>query len=316
MASVESGQSGAIDFTSTPPHACVLPRETRELLALAPGQFAVDCTLGAGGHAEDLLRAVTPGGLLLGLDVDPDALSLAGGRLEPLAQNLGVRLVLARANFRGLPTVLAEHAAGRAPNAILADLGVSSMQFDRPERGFSFRHDAPLDMRMDPALPETAADLLRSRSEQELADLIFHLAGEHGARRIARRIVESRERGEPVETTGQLEHLVRRALKVRGHRRIHPATKTFQALRLAVNQELECLAAFLDAAPETLAPNGTMAVISFHSGEDRLVKHRYKALASTGRFLLTGKSVMRPSEDECRANPRSRSAKLRGLRRV
>jgi len=301
--------------TPTLPHTSVLPRETQELLALAPGQFAVDCTLGAGGHAEDMLRALAPGGLLLGLDVDPESLGLANARLEPLAQALGVRLVLARANFRHLPEMLAEHAAGRAPHAILADLGVSSMQFDRPERGFSFRQDAPLDMRMDPALPETAADLLRSRTEQELADMIFHLAGEHGSRRIARRIVEAREYGQAIETTGQLELLVRRALKVRGHRRIHPATKTFQALRLAVNQELECLTTLLDTAPETLAPGGTMVLISFHSGEDRLVKHRYKVLAKSGRFFLTGKSVVRPTDDECSANPRSRSAKLRGLRK-
>jgi 16S rRNA (cytosine1402-N4)-methyltransferase len=228
-----------------------------------------------------------------------------------------VQLDLVRSNFRELPAVLAQGALGpRAPQAVLADLGVSSMQLDRPERGFSFRHDAPLDLRMDPLLPRTGADLLRELSERELADLLYRLSDERGARRIARCIVQARERGEAITTTEQLARLVLRALKVRGHARIHPATRTFQALRVAVNQDLQALEIFLGAAPESLAPGGVLAIISFHSGEDRLVKHRFKALAATGRFQLVRKSVLRPVPEEQRENPRSRSARLRALRRM
>lgn len=298
------------------PHVSVMPTECLELLALKAGDLAIDCTSGAGGHGALLLNAVSPGGRLIALDCDPDALELSRKRLEPLAREKNARVDFVRANFRDLPAVLSEHSAGQAPNGILADLGVSSMHFDRPERGFSFRHDAPLDMRMDPSQIETAASLLQRLSEEEIADLLFYQGGERGSRRIARRIVEARERGEAVETTGQLEKLVRWALKVRGHRRIHPATRTFQALRMAVNQELEALDAFLQATPETLAPGGSLAVIAFHSGEDRRVKQAFKALAQSGRFLLIRKAAVRPTGEECRANPRSRSAKLRGLRRL
>jgi len=297
------------------PHASVLPDETIRDLQLRPGDLAIDATLGAGGHAERILRAIAPGGCLIGLDVDPDALTLARARLEPQAAALHVRLELAKSNFRHLAEPLRFISPDRPPRAILADLGVSSMQFDRPERGFSFRHDAPLDLRMDPETPRTGADLLRELPEEELADLLYRLGDEHGARRIARAIVENRRRGDPVRTTGQLEALVRRVLKVRGHARIHPATRTFQALRMAVNRELEALAEFLEIAPELLAPSGTLAVIAFHSGEDRIVKQAFKRWASTGRFLLVHKSVVRPGFEETRRNPRSRSAKLRALRK-
>jgi 16S rRNA (cytosine1402-N4)-methyltransferase len=293
-----------------------MPAEVLAMLALRPGQFAVDATVGAGGHSAVLLAASAPNGRLLCLDVDPAALEAARARLEPLAARERVQLDLVQANFRELPAVLAQTAPGQAPHAILADLGVSSMQLDRPERGFSFRYDAPLDLRMDPELPRTGADLLRELPEKELADLLYHLGDERGARRIARYIVQARERGEAVATTEQLARLVLRALKVRGHARIHPATRTFQALRMAVNQELPALEAFLEAAPESLAPGGVLAILSFHSGEDRLVKHRFKALAATGRFQLLRKSVLRPGPEEQRGNPRSRSARLRALRRM
>ncbi len=190
------------------------------------------------------------------------------------------------------------------------------MQLNEPARGFSFKYDAPLDMRMDPTLPYSAADLLEDLPETELADLIFHLGGERGSRRIASRIVRDRESGKPVKTTSQLESLVRSALRIRGHRRIHPATKTFQALRMAVNREIESLKGFLEAAPDLLAPGGILALISFHSGEDRLIKHRFKDLAKSGRFNILQKSVIRPSAEERQRNPRSRSAKFRGLIRV
>ena len=297
-------------------HRSVLPREVLELLSLRPGDLCVDATLGNGGHAEEALRALAPGGLLLGLDVDPEALAGARKRLEPLAAELHVQLELEQANFRELAGVLSARAPGRAPRGILADLGVSSMQLDRPARGFSFRYDAPLDMRMDPRLPETGADLLRELPEEALADLIYTLGEERASRRIARRIVAARDCGAPIATTGQLERLVRSALHVRGHRRIHPATRTFMALRMAVNRELEALEAFLESAPECLAQGGVLAILAFHSGEDRMVKRKFKALASTGRFQGMRKSAVRPQEDEARANPRSRSARLRGLQRL
>jgi 16S rRNA (cytosine1402-N4)-methyltransferase len=293
-------------------HRSVLLAETIEFLNPQPGQCCVDCTLGAGGHSAALIERLRPGGTLIGLDVDPDAIALAKPHLEPLAQAAGVRLQIARANFSEVAAVLKEFAAP-APHGILADLGVSSMHFDRPERGFSFRFDQPLDMRMDPVLPRTAADILRETGEEELADILYHLGQEHRSRAIARAIVNQRKT-EPIATTGQLEALVRRALRVRGHRRVHPATKTFMALRMAVNRELESLAQLLADAPEQLAPGGALAIITFHSLEDRTVKHGYKALAATGRFQIPVRFV-RPGREELRENPRSRSAKLRVVRR-
>ena len=297
---------------SSPEHVSVLLAETLASLALKPGDCAVDCTLGAGGHSASLINALKPGGRLIGLDVDPDALALARARLEPLATANAVKLDLVHANFSTLVSAL-QNIGAPAPNGILADLGVSSMQFDRPNRGFSFRFDEPLDMRMDPTLPMTAADILRTYSEEEIANVLYELGEEHKSRRIARAIVY-RRKTKPVETTAELEELVRYALRVRGHRHIHPATKTFQALRLAVNREMESLAEFLEAAPEALAPEGTLAIISFHSLEDRQVKQRFKALALTGRFQLVEK-LLRPGDAELERNPRSRSAKLRVIRK-
>jgi 16S rRNA (cytosine1402-N4)-methyltransferase len=298
--------------TGPNPHQSVLLQETVEQLNLRPGACVVDCTVGAGGHSAAIIEKIKPGGRLICLDIDPEALTLARARLEPLATDAGVALQLVQSNFSRIVNVLKETGAP-PPDGIVADLGVSSMQFDRPERGFSFRFDAPLDMRMDPRLERSAADILQQSNEEEIANILFELGEEHKSRRIARAIVEQR-RTDPVRTTGQLEELVRRALRVRGHRHIHPATKTFQALRLAVNQELERLKIFLEDAPDTLSERGTLALITFHSLEDRLVKHGFKDLAATGRFQQTVKFV-RPSEEEVRRNPRSRSAKLRVLQR-
>jgi 16S rRNA (cytosine1402-N4)-methyltransferase len=263
-----------------------------------------------------MLARVAPGGRLVCLDVDPDALGIAEARLKPLGERRRVRVDVLRGNFAELSRQLSDLSLDGPVRGIVADLGVSSMQLDRPERGFSFRCEAPLDLRMDPSLEKTGADLLRELPESRLADLLYDLGGERGSRRVARRIVSERSRGSPIETTVQLERLVRSALKVRGHRRTHPATRTFQALRMAVNRELEVLEAFLNAAPECLASGGVLAVISFHSGEDRVVKQGFKALAGTGRFQVMRKSVVRPGVEERRANPRSRSAKLRGLRKI
>jgi 16S rRNA (cytosine1402-N4)-methyltransferase len=293
------------------PHRSVLLKESLDLLNLKPGQCVVDCTLGAGGHSAAILEKIS-GGRLIALDVDPEAIAIARARLEPLAAANNVKLEIVKSNFSHIAGVL--HELKATPDGILADLGVSSMQFDRPERGFSFRFDEPLDMRMDPELTETAADILNKYSEEDIANILYILGEERKSRRIARGIVYARER-EPIKTTGKLEELVRRSLKVHGHRHTHPATKTFQALRLAVNHEMDVLEEFLEQAPERLSVNGTIAVITFHSLEDRQVKQRFKALASTGRFQLTVKFVS-PGEEELKDNPRSRSAKLRALQRI
>jgi len=294
------------------PHRSVLLNESLEHLNLKPGNTAVDCTLGAGGHSAAILERIKPGGRLIALDVDPQALQIARERLDPLAAAATVQLELVQNNFSRLGDVLRDR-GGLQPHGILADLGVSSMQFDTPERGFSFRFDHPLDMRMDPTLTETAADILNHRSEEELADIFFFLGEERKARPLARAVVASRKT-QPMRTTGQLEEFVRRVLRVRGWRHTHPATKVFQALRLAVNREMDTLATFLEQAPELLSDGGVLAVITFHSLEDRQVKQRFKALASTGRFHQTVKFVS-PGEDELKINPRSRSAKLRVIKK-
>jgi 16S rRNA (cytosine1402-N4)-methyltransferase len=295
------------------PHRSVLLNESLEHLNLKPGSIAVDCTLGAGGHSAAIIERIKPGGRLIALDVDPQALGIARARLEPLAASGAVQLELVQSNFSQLSEVL-DARGGLQPHGILADLGVSSMQFDTPERGFSFRFDEPLDMRMDPTLPETAADILNHRSEEELADIFFFLGEERKARPLARAVVASRKT-QPMRTTGQLEEFVRRVLRVRGWRHTHPATKVFQALRLAVNREMDVLASFLEQAPEKLSDGGVLAVITFHSLEDRQVKQRFKALDATGRFHQTVKFVS-PGEDEIQQNPRSRSAKLRVIQKV
>ncbi|HYF50602.1 MAG TPA: 16S rRNA (cytosine(1402)-N(4))-methyltransferase RsmH [Planctomycetota bacterium] len=295
-----------------PPHVSVLLNESLEHLQLRPGQTVADCTLGAGGHSAAFIERIKPNGRLIAFDVDPEALSIARARLQPLADAADVSLDFVQDNFRNIRGALAALHVNSA-DAVFADLGVSSMQFDRPHRGFSFRFDEPLDMRMDPTLPQTAADLLRTRPENEIADIIYQYGEERKSRRIARAIVEQR-RANPVETTGQLEELVRRALRVRRHERIHPATRTFQALRIAVNGELDALQALLSDGPELLTPGGRIGIITFHSLEDRLVKHAFKALDQTGRFQQTVKFVA-ASDAEIEQNPRSRSAKLRVLER-
>lgn len=294
------------------PHISVLLNETLELLNLQPGQCAVDGTLGAGGHSAAMIERLSPGGRLISFDVDPEAIAIARERLGPLAAAKNVRHDIVQANFSRIGEVLRDLEAP-APHGIMADLGVSSMQFDRAERGFSFRYNAPLDMRMDPELSETAADILRTAREEELADILYHYGEERASRKIARALVERRKK-DPITTTGQLEEFIRYVLRVKRWVRIHPATRTFQALRIAVNRELEVLETFLKDAPELLSDGGTLAVITFHSLEDRIAKHGFKGLAATGRFSLPVKFVP-PSEAELAANPRSRSAKLRGLRK-
>jgi 16S rRNA (cytosine1402-N4)-methyltransferase len=294
-------------------HVPVLFQETMELLAPSPGECFLDGTAGAGGHSEAIALRIGPAGLLVSADGDPSMLRIAAARLAPYPW---VRTV--HADFSDLER-LREAADGRAFDGILLDLGISSIQLDDPGRGFTFREDGPLDMRRDPeGGGPSAADLLRTLREKEIADLVYRFGEERFSRRIAARIVEERRR-EPIGTTGRLARLVASAIPRKGWPRdIHPATRTFQALRIAVNGELDSVSAFLERFQPHLAPGGRVGIISFHSLEDRLVKVAFRA-AAAGREasmeLLTRKPVV-PSPGEVRENPRSRSARFRVARRI
>jgi 16S rRNA (cytosine1402-N4)-methyltransferase len=280
-------------------HISVLPAEVLHFLDPQPGQTIVDCTVGAGGHARLIAERLGPAGRIIGLDQDPAMLELARPRLA------GLPATLVHASFDQIADVLREQDV-TAVDGVLADLGISSDQLDDPVRGLSFQQNAPLDMRMDPTRGETAADLLGRLPERDLADLIYQFGEERFSRRIARRIVEARE-SEPIATTGQLAALVRRCVP-RGRGGIDPATRTFQALRIAVNDELGSLDLLLAQLPTCLKPGGRVAIISFHSLEDRRVKQAFRD--SIVWQVLTKKPVT-AGEDEQRSNPRSRSAKLR-----
>ncbi len=308
------------------PHRPVLLLETVGLLAPERGGLFVDATLGLGGHSEAILETSTET-RVLGIDRDPEALRLASERLS----RFGPRFRAAHANHREIERVMQE-AGEREASGVLADLGVSSLQFDTPSRGFSFREDAPLDMRMDAeGDEETAAELLARLPEEEIARVIYEYGEERRSRSVARWIVERRERGEPIKTTGQLAELVARAVGHKRTDRIHPATRTFQALRIAVNGELEGLDAFLETSVALLQTGGRLAVISFHSLEDRVVKRTFRRLAgqcecgprvpvcSCGARreveILTRRPVTATPE-ETEENPRARSAKLRACAKL
>ena len=290
-------------------HEPVLTAEAMALLAPERGGLFVDCTVGLGGHTQALLEAGAT--KVLGLDRDRDALRMAGERLTAF----GERVELVHADYRDLPRVLDERGVAGVAGA-LADLGVSSMQLDAEGRGFSFRRDEPLDMRMDQSQGPTAADLLRQAGEEELANVIFEHGEERYSRRIARAIVAARRTTE-IATTGQLAQLVRRAVPHRGYQRIDPATRTFQALRIWVNRELEQLDEFLGTACSRLLTGARLVVITFHSLEDRIVKHAFRALAQGRAALqvLTKRPIV-PGDAEIERNPRARSAKLRAIERL
>lgn len=302
-------------------HRSVLLGESLYLLDLAPGKTIVDATLGLGGHSEAILSS-SDSIELIGIDQDTEAITYAKERLA----GFGDRVKIFHANFSEIKKVI-KNAGPEKVDGILADLGVSSLQFDSAERGFSFRFDAPLDMRMDPnSGDETAAELLESHSEEEIANIIYQYGEERASRRIAKWIVERRRRGEAIQTTKELADLVARAVKKGGKDKIHPATRTFQALRIAVNRELEILNEFITDSVDLLKKNGRLTIITFHSLEDRIVKQAFQKLA--GRCfcppripqcvcgaekkveILTKKPVI-PGELEMQENPRSRSAKLR-----
>jgi 16S rRNA (cytosine1402-N4)-methyltransferase len=267
------------------------------------GFTAIDCTVGAGGHAFGLLERSMPDGRLIGLDQDPQAIELARERLAPFA----TRVALKQANFRELG------ALGLEPvNAILFDLGLSSMQLDASGRGFSFRADEPLDMRFDPSnQAQTAAELVNSLDERELERVLREYGEEPRARRVARELIRRR----PIQTTTELTRAVTAALgPQRG--RIHPATRTFQGLRIAVNDELQALESGLEAAKDLVKPGGRVAVISFHSLEDRIVKWRFRQWADDARARVLTRKPIQPHAEEAHGNPRARSAKLRVVEKV
>ena len=306
-------------------HIPVMPKEVLELLQCKPGGIYVDATIGLGGHAQEILEKIQPGGLLIGIDRDKESLE----RVEARLKSFGNSLRLLHENYKNLPLIL-NNLASRPVDGILLDLGVSSYQLLSPERGFSFQSDVMLDMRMDRTQQWTAADLVNRLSEAELADLIYRYGEERLSRRIAAAIIQERRKA-PITRCNQLAEIISRVFRVRGHQGIHPATRTFQALRIAVNEELEGLEDFLTEAFGFLKPGGRIAVIAFHSLEDRIVKRTFRRLAGqcvcdappelctcpreTLANLITTRP-MTPGPEELASNPRARSARLRSLERI
>lgn len=289
-------------------HQPVLAETLAGIVAIPEGGVIVDATIGYGGHSRILGKSLGLSGTILGLDVDPACLEKA----QKVLNDLPCRVILERENFSNLSRVMARTGVGKA-DLILADLGWCSGQLDDPKRGFSFQHNLPLDMRLDDRLTITAADWVNQAEEKELADAIFEFGEERASRRIARAIIEHR-RGQKITTTAQLANLVYRVLGRGG--KIHPATKTFQALRIVVNDELGCLGRLLEAAPGLLKPGGRIAIISFHSLEDRRVKQDFQRKRLEGIYEILTDKPMVPQEAEIRINPRARSAKMRMAARL
>ena len=306
-------------------HKSILVSEILGFLDLQPGSVVIDATLGLGGHAEAVLQT-SADTRVIGIDQDQKALETATERLK----SFGSRFQGVHSNFVEISSV-ADELNITAVDAVIADLGVSSMQLDDAERGFSFRFDAPLDMRMDTSKGSTAAELLEELDQEEIANLIYRYGEERKSRRVARLIVERRDAGQPVRSTEELARLVERAVGRSPKDKIHPATRTFQALRIAVNNELGILDGFIKDSIDLLKLNGTLSVITFHSLEDRIVKQAFQKLsgkcfcppripkcvcgAEKRVEILTRKPVV-PTEDEMSVNPRSRSAKLRVCRKI
>ena len=290
-------------------HIPVMTAEVLQFLRPDQGGLFVDCTVGLGGHSRALLEAGAS--RVIGFDRDLDALARARDTLAPW----GDRVELVHADYRAIGDELDSRRIAHV-DGTLADLGVSSMQFDEPGRGFSFQRDEPLDMRMDRSGGDTAADLIATADERDLADAIFQYGEERFSRRIARALVEAR-RESPVVTTGRLATIVRRAIPHRGgHVRIDPATKTFQALRIWVNRELEGLDRFVETAARRLRAGARLVVITFHSLEDRIVKHTLRALHQRDLVHVLTKKPLIAADDEVDRNPRARSAKLRAAERM
>jgi len=297
-------------------HVPVLAEEVMEWLRPAPGEVVVDCTVGYGGHALEFMKRIGPTGKLIALDVDAAELERAGRRLSE--ENVPVRIH--RGNFAGIAKVLTQEKLDGF-DILFADLGVSSMQIDNPERGMSYKHEGPLDLRMDDRLRQTGADLLNSLSEEELANALWELADEPDHQKIARRIV-ARRAEQPITKTSQLVQTIfdakglhpktwRQQQQALQSGALHPAARTFQALRILVNDELGSLKELLRLAPYCLRPGGRIGIISFHSGEDRLVKKSFREGVRSGTYESIARDVIVPSPEETRSNPRGASAKFR-----
>lgn len=292
-------------------HIPVMPQEVLEYLQPRENGVIVDCTMGLGGHARAILQEIGPQGRLIGIDRDAQSLKTARERLLPYLDQCH----FVQGDFCDLDRVLGGLEI-REVDGILFDLGISSFQLDDPRRGFSFQTDGPLDMRMDQNNPVSAFDVVNSFSEEEIAAILRDYGEERWHNRIARQIVRQRA-VRPIATTQDLREIVLQAVPHRrGHERIHPATRTFQAIRIAVNRELESLQVALDKSLEFLKPQARIAVIAFHSLEDRIVKQKFREWAKTGRVELVVKKPLRPGEEECQENSRARIARLRIARRV
>ena len=303
-------------------HVPVLLKEAIDFLAVRRGGTYIDATVGLGGHSLEIAKRLGAPGHLIGLDKDPKALEIARERLEGVVGRGS--LVVGQNEDAGWPTIELRHGSFAdlandqrrttkdKVDGILADIGVSSLQFGDPARGFSFQAEGPLDMRMNPMSELTAEQVVNQFDERELADLIYEFGEERRSRRIARAIVRSR----PILTTAQLAAVISTAARSMKHERIHPATRTFQALRIFVNRELDDLRKLLEAAPQLLKPGGRLVVISFHSLEDRIVKDAMREGAKQGQYKLLTKKPVTASEEEIDRNPRSRSAKMRAAERV
>lgn len=307
-------------------HQPVMPRECLELLDAATGGLFVDATLGLGGHTKLILEA-NELNRVIGIDQDAEAIDLAKARLEMFVS----RFVAEQTNFSGIASAVEKAGLGR-PHGILADLGVSSLQLDSEDRGFSFRFNAPLDMRMDQSSDsETAAELIARLGQDELANIIYQFGDERASRKIARWIIEKRKAGTPITTTSELADLVKRAVRVGPKEKTHPATRTFQALRIAVNDELGVLDRFIADAVDVLEPGGVLVIITFHSIEDRIVKQAFARLSgrcqcppripqcmcgAAKRVEILTKKPLQPTAEELDSNSRSRSAKLRAFRKI
>ena len=295
---------------SNPRHAPVLFEETMDLLRVRPGSTVVDCTLGLAGHASGIVRLLGAEGHLIGFEWDAEAMELAKAKLDQVCGELGSyapRVTLIDEAYSSIES----HLPPASVDALVADFGVSSLQLDEARRGFSFMADGPLDMRHNQRSELTAAQVVNEANEGELADLIYKYGEERRSRRIARAVVH----GRPITTTGQLARIVTSAAHITKHEKIHPATRTFQALRIYVNRELDEICALLEAAPMLLKPSARLVVISFHSLEDRIAKDSLREGARRGIWEILTKKPVIAGEDELERNPRSRSAKLRAAER-
>ena len=292
-------------------HNPVLSSEVIDFLNPAPGQIIVDATIGGAGHSEQILQRITPGGMLIGIDRDEETLRLASERLRPFEGSFK----LINKNFKYLKEILKDLGVNKA-NGIIFDLGISSIQMEARERGFSIKNDGPLDMRMDRSQILTAKDMVNRLRETELSDIIRDFGEERFHRRIAKRIVEERRHKE-ISTTAELSDVILRSLPYSHNKyKIHPATRTFQAIRIKVNDELGSIQEALNALPETLEKGARCCVISFHSLEDRIAKNTFKEFKAQGLFNILTKKPIAAKEIEVISNPRSRSAKLRAVERI